>query len=38
VFVTDAKGKSSAAIMKQIKADQTLIQLEGGQVATDYEL
>ena len=30
VFITDAKGKSSAAIMQQVKAEQALIQIEQG--------
>jgi DNA replication and repair protein RecF len=31
VFITDAKGKSSAAIMQQVKADQALIRMDHGQ-------
>ncbi len=30
VFITDAKGQSSAAIMKQVQVDQTLIKLDQG--------
>ncbi len=30
VFITDAKGKSSAAIMQQVKADQALIRMDHG--------
>jgi DNA replication and repair protein RecF len=31
VFITDAKGKESAAIMKQVKEDQALISMDQGQ-------
>ena len=39
VFITDAKGESSAAIMERIKANKALIRLdqEGSKVAADYE-
>lgn len=30
VFITDAKGKNSAAIMQQVKADQSLIKMDQG--------
>ena len=30
VFITDAKGKSSAAIMRQVKADRSLIRMDQG--------
>lgn len=40
VFITDAKGKSSAAIMEQIKVPKSLMRLDQDrpQVAPDYEL